>query len=340
MKLHAAAVASWCVLAAASTSAQTTLLVSSWTPPNHHVTKTIMGWCADVAGATEKRVQCELLPKPVAPPPKAADAVRDGLADVSFVIDGYIPNPPVLTALTGLPFPPAESTGEAASVAYQRVFSKHLAKFDEHRDVKVLAVWCGSPNNLSTARKSVESLADLKGLKIQAGSRDAVQFLQALGAVPVAKPVSESYEMLSTGIVDGVLAPLEGVKSWRLDKFIKYSRRTPFNFASLTFLVSNKSWAKISAADRTAIERVSGEALSAKFGRNFDAADAEAIAVLKANGVEPQPIPPAALEAMRSQTKSLEQAWIDAAKAKGLANAADVLAEFRQEIVKVAGQRK
>lgn len=341
MKLHRLILGTIAAASCLAASAQTTtLLVSSWVPPGHHVTKTILGWCADVAAATDKRVQCELLPKPVAPPPKSADAVRDGLADVSFVIDGYIPNPPVLSAITGLPFPPAEATGEATSVAFQRIHTKYFARFDEHKDLKVLAVWCGSPNNLSTIKKPVDGPQDLRGMKIQAGSRDAVAFLDLLGAVPVAKPVSEAYELVSGGIVDGVLAPLEGVKSWRLDKFIKHVRRTPFNFASLTTFVSAKTWAKISAADRQAIERVSGEALSARFGKAFDAADNEAIALLKAAGVEPQPLPEATLQAMRAHVAPLDRAWIDAAKAKGLTNAAEVLAEFRSEIVKVAGARK
>lgn len=323
-----------------SAMAQTKLVVSSWVPPNHHVTRTMAAWCDDVAAATSKRVTCDVLPKPVAPPPKSADAVRDGLADVSFVIDGYLPNPPVLSGISGVPFPPAETTGESASVALQRIHNKYFAKYNELRGLKVIAVWSGSPNNFSTVGKPINEIKDLEGMKIQAGSRDAVELVKLLGAVPVAKPVSDSYEMLSTGIVDGVLAPLEGVKSFRLDKFVKVSRRTPIILASLSMIVSQKAWDALSPLDQAAIEKLGGERLSRTFGKGFDAVDTESIALLKAAGVEPTPLPEATVNAMRTRAQPLEAAWVDAAKKRGLSNAADVLAEYRNEIIKVAREAK
>lgn len=321
-------------------SAQTKLTVSSWVPPNHHVSRNISAWCSDVASATANRVTCNLLSKPVAPPPKSADAVRDGLADLTFVIDGYLPTPPVLSAISGVPFPPAETTGESASVALQRIHNKYFAKFNELRGLKILAVWSGSPNNFSTAGKPINSLKDLEGMKIQAGSRDAVELVKSLGAVPISKPVSESYEMLSSGIVDGVLAPLEGVKSFRLDKFVKVSKRTPIALASLSMIMSQKVWDSISAQDQAAIDKLSGERLARALGKGFDAVDGEAIALLKAVGVEPTPLPETVVQAMKAKAQPLEATWIESAKARGLSNAAEVLTEYRNEIVKASREAK
>lgn len=320
--------------------AQTKLVVSSWVPPNHHVTRNIATWCADVSGATDNRVTCNMLPKPVAPPPRSADAVRNGLADVTFVIDGYLPSPPVLSGISGVPFPPAETTGESASVALQRIHNKYFAKFSELSGLKVLAVWSGSPNNFSTTGKAINSLKDLEGMKLQAGSRDAVELVKLLGAVPVAKPVSESYEMMSTGIVDGVLTPLEGVKSFRLEKIVKVSHRTPIILASLSMIMNQKVWDSISPQDQAAIEKVSGERLSRAFGKGFDEVDAESIALLKSAGVEPAPLAPAVIQDMKAKAQPLEAAWIDAAKKRGLSNAAEVLVEYHNEIVKIARETK
>jgi TRAP-type C4-dicarboxylate transport system substrate-binding protein len=316
------------------------MLISSWVPPNHHINKNIGEWCKEVTQATSGRVKCDFLPKPAASPPKSADAVRDGLADISFVVDGYLPTPPVLSGISGLPFPPAETNGEAASIALQRIHNKYFAKFNEHKDLKVLAVWSGTPANFATSGKAINTVKDLEGLKIQAGSRAGVDLLKLLGAVPVAKPVSETYEMLSSGIVDGVLGPLEGVKSWRVDKYIKSVRRTPVIGASLTLFMNENSWGKIATEDRATIDKLSGERLARALGRSFDAADAEAIEVLKSNGVVPAPMPAALVQEMAAKTHSLETAWIDAAKAKGLPNAEQVLAEYRGEIIKVAREQK
>lgn len=319
-----------------SALAQTTILVSNWVPTNHHAFRLISDWCGEIDKVTANRVKCKVLPKAVSSPAKSADAVRDGLADVSSVLDGYVPSPPVMNAITGIPFPPVETTGEAASVALQRIYDKYFAKFNEHKGLKVLAVWCGSPSNLYTSGKAINSPKDIQGLKIQANNPDAVAFLRGIGAVPVAKPISESYEMLSSGITDGLLSPIESVKSFRLDKFVKSVHSTPILFASISLFINEGTWQKISPDDRAAIEKLSGERLARTAGKEFDKADASAVAVLKLAGIERTPLPEAVIQDWKVKGKAQEAAWIAAAKAKGLSNPEQVLSEFRTEILKVA----
>lgn len=316
--------------------ADTTLIVSEWVPNADPAHKVLVDWCDEVAKVTAGRVKCNILPKPVASPARSADAVRDGLADVSTTIDGYTPTPPVLGAITGVPFPPVEANGEAVSAAYQRIFDKYFAKFKEHKGLKVLAVWSGSPSAIYTSSKAIRSADDIQGLKIQANNPDAVAFLKAMGAVPVAKPISESYEMLSSGITDGMLAPISPIRSYRLDKHVKHVNSTPILCASISLFMNANTWEKLSVEDQAAIEKVSGERLSRTFGRGFDWGDGEARGLLKANNVVPAPLPDAVIKEWQARAKPLEAAWIEAAKNKGLANPEQVLAEFRAEIVKVA----
>lgn len=318
---------------------QTTILVSNWVPPSHHAFILIKDWCGEISKVTANRVKCEVLPKAVSSPSKSADAVRDGLADVSSVLDGYVPSPPILNAITGIPFPPVETTGEAASVAFQRIYDKYFAKFNEHKGLKILAVWTGSPSNLYTSGKAIASPKDIQGLKIQANNGDAVAFLRGIGAVPVAKPISESYEMLSSGITDGLLSPIESVKSFRLDKFVKSVHSTPILFASISLFINEGTWKKFTPEDRAAIEKLSGERLARIAGREFDKADAAAVAVLKSAGVERTPLPDSVIQDWKAKGKAQETAWIAAAKAKGLSNPEQVLAEFRTEIINEARKR-
>jgi TRAP-type transport system periplasmic protein len=96
MTLRAAAVAA--LLASASLAqAQTTLSVSTWLPPTHGATVAQNQWCEAVEKGTNGSVKCNLLPKAVSAPPGTFDAVRDGLADVSFTVDGYTPGRFVFT---------------------------------------------------------------------------------------------------------------------------------------------------------------------------------------------------------------------------------------------------
>jgi TRAP-type C4-dicarboxylate transport system substrate-binding protein len=40
------------------------------------------------------------------------------------------------------------------------------------------------------------------------------------------KPAPESYELLSTGVMDGTLFPAESVEGFKIDKVIKYATRS------------------------------------------------------------------------------------------------------------------
>ena len=64
----AAALVGTGLFAAGNASAQVVLTASSWLPPTHTLSQSQAKWCEDVAQATQSRVKCNILPKPVSPP--------------------------------------------------------------------------------------------------------------------------------------------------------------------------------------------------------------------------------------------------------------------------------
>jgi TRAP-type C4-dicarboxylate transport system substrate-binding protein len=80
------------LVAAPPAAAQTTLTMSSWVSPQHHLTSVVLqGWATEVEKATNGRVKFTMLPKHPSAPPGTFDAVRDGLVDLSFVTASYTP---------------------------------------------------------------------------------------------------------------------------------------------------------------------------------------------------------------------------------------------------------
>jgi len=70
----------------------TTLTMSSWVSPQHHLTANVLvGWANEVEKATNGRVKFTMLPKHPSAPPGTFDAVRDGLVDLSYVTASYTP---------------------------------------------------------------------------------------------------------------------------------------------------------------------------------------------------------------------------------------------------------
>jgi TRAP-type C4-dicarboxylate transport system substrate-binding protein len=316
--------------AAGGASAQSvTLTTSTWVPLGHALTMAQNQWCEEVTKATASRVKCNLLAKPVAPPPGTFDAIRDGLADVSFSVHGYTPGRYKLTEMAELPF--LGDSAEATSVAYQKIYEKHLSKFDEHRGLHVLSVFTHGPGIIMNTKRPIEKLADLDGLKIRVGGGMVNEVGKVLGLNITLRPAPTSYELLSSGVMDGTFFPAESVPSFKLEKLIKYRTEFPGGLYNTSFaLVMNPAtWSKISKEDQAAITKISGVHFARLAGRNWDKADREGKAAMQANDVQVTKASQSFIDEVKSKTSTLEQKWVAEAKAKGVPDPAQLLKEFR-----------
>jgi len=322
------------LFAAGSASAQVVLTVSSWLPPTHTLSQSQAKWCEEVSQATAKRVRCNILPKAVVAPPGTFDAVRDGVADLSYSVHGYTPGRYLLTQMAELPF--LGDSSESNSVAYQRVYDRHLAKAGEHKGMKVIAVFTHGPGLIFNTKRPVASLGDMQGLKFRVGGGMVNEIGKALGANVTLKPAPESYELLTSGVMDGVFFPAESIEAFKIDKVIKHKTTFPGGLynTSFAFVMNEGTWNKIPKADQEAINKLSGEYAARLFGRGWDSVDRRSNAFMQTAGVVNTPANKAFIDEIRSRTAPLEQKWIADAKAKGLANPEQVLKEFRAEIAK------
>jgi TRAP-type C4-dicarboxylate transport system substrate-binding protein len=317
-------------------SAQTTLTMSSWVGPTHLLTRDVLQvWAANVEKATNGRVKFQMLAKHPSAAPGTFDAVRDGLVDVSYVTASYTPARHPLPLLAELPG--AGATAEINSVAFSRIHWKYLQAANEYKGVKLLGVWTHGPGQMFTVKKPVTSVADLAGMKIRSGGGISEAAAKALGASPLVKPAPESYEILSSGIADGTFFPSESVKSFNLDKVVKYATFFPGGFysSSFGFFMNQEKWDALSKQDQDAILSVSGEALARLAGKAWDAADKVGIDTMKAANVQIIEASPAFVADVRRLTAPLAQEWIKSANAKGV-DGAKAYAEFHEELKKVA----
>ena len=325
--------------AALGANAQNVINISSWVPPSHHINTTIKAWCAEVEQGTANRVKCNLLAKPVAPPHLSLNAVRQGLADASFTIVSYNAEPMPTGMLVSVPFALGPNgNGERASVAIWRVLRPHLERSGEWKGVRVLSTGAGSPNQLYSTGKALRHANDLKGLKVMVGAKLGADVVSAWGAQPVVKPASDLYQMFSGGIVDATINPIETVKSFKVDSFVKNAAMIPggiwIGFGS--FYLSEAKWNSLSKEDQAVIERASGEKLSRRWGSGFDAEDRESVALMTKNGTAIVTAGDDFLKAMASASAEISRAMIGAARERGMAEPEKVLQQLRAEVDRVA----
>jgi TRAP-type C4-dicarboxylate transport system substrate-binding protein len=328
-------VATALLASAGAASAQITLTLSSWVPPAHLLTRAQSDWCNEVSKAVAGRIKCNLLPKAVTPAPGTFDAVKDGLADLSYSVHGYTPGRFTMGKVAEMPF--LGDSAVATSVAYQRIYEKHLARLDEHKGMKVITVFTHGPGVIFNTKKAVTTLADLQGLKFRVGGGVVNEVGKALGVNMTLKPAPESYELLSSGVVDGTWFPDESIVSFKLDKLIKHRTAVPGGLYNTSFaLVMNQAtWDKIPKADQDIIQKMSGEWAARFFGKYWDEMDDKSVEAQKAAGVQSVTADAKFVAEFKARTAAIEDAWVKEAEAKGLKNAAAVLKEFRDEIAKV-----
>ncbi len=333
--VQAAALAALGALCAAPAAAQTVLTLSSWVPPSHTLTTTQNEWCEMLAQKAAGKIKCNALPRAVTAAPGTFDAVRNGLVDISFTVHGYTPGRFVMPRMVEFPF--MGDSAEATSVAFQRMYAKHPAFAEEHKGVKVLAVFTHGPGIVLNTKRPITKADELSGMKFRVGGGMVNDIAKTLGMNVTLKPAPESYELLSTGVMDGTLFPAESVESFKIDKVIKYATTFPGGLYNTSFvmLMNQAKYDSLPADLKQLIDAQSGEFAARMMGRGWDKVDRRGLAFMQAAGVQFTKADTGFVGAVKTQTADLEDTWVKAAEAKGLKNAKQVLADYRAEIAKL-----
>jgi TRAP-type C4-dicarboxylate transport system substrate-binding protein len=321
--------------AAACAHAQTVLTASSWVPPTHILSVSQKEWCDALEQKTSGKMKCNILPRAVSAPPGTYDAVRNGLADVSFTVHGYTPGRFVMSQMAEFPF--LGNSSEVVSVAFQRTAAKNPVMINEHAGVKVLAVFTHGPGIVYNTKRPIAKLDDLSGLKFRVGGGMVNEIGKTLAMNVTLKPATESYELLSSGVMDGTLFPAESIESFKIDKIVKYATTFPGGLynTSFVFMMNQARYDKLAPDDKKAIDELSGEFAARLYGRNWDKQDRRGMAFMQAAGVQFTKADAKFVADVKSKTGALEDKWAADAEAKGLKSAKKVLADFRAEIARL-----
>ena len=322
-------------LAASSLAgAQTVLTVSSWLPPSHALSATQKDWCDLLEKNTAGKMKCNILPRGVSAAPGTFDAVKNGLADVSYTVHGYTPGRFVLAQMAEFPF--LGNSAESISVAFNKIAAKYPEFNKEHQGVKVLTLYTHGPGIVFNTKRPIAKVDDLSGLKFRVGGGMVNTMSKALGMNVTLKPAPESYELLSGGVMDGTLFPAESTESFKIDKIIRHATTFPGGLYNTSFvaIMNQARYDKLSADEKKAIDAISGETYARMFGRAWDKVDLRATALMQANGVQVVKADAKFVADIKAKTSGLEAKWVSDAQAAGLKDPAKVLAEFRAEIAR------
>ena len=320
---------------------EVTLKVHYFLPPTSFAnTLFIQPWCDKIAKESNNRLKCQSYPSMQlgGTPPQLYDQVRDGVADVVWTLPGYTAGRfPSMEAFE-LPF--MMQNPEATSKALWDYAQLHSQ--NEFKDVKPLAFHVHGDGVFHMTSKPVRTMADLKGLKLRAPTRQTNKFIAMLGATPVSMPVPQVGDAMSKGVIDGAVVPYEVVPSVKLQELAKFHSETDpaepaFYTSTFIFAMNKAKYESLPADLKKVIDNNSGQALSGEIGKAFLRADG--IGKRMVNAATVNVIPAAELAQWKQLGNQLAADWVTEMNGKGL-NGTKMLEDAKALIAKqVAASR-
>lgn len=211
-------------------------------------------------------------------------ALRTGALDISANSQGAVANAVPEYAAFGMPFLFASSAG--AFKMLDGPLGKELGEKSAAKGLVVLGYWDNGIRHMTNSKRPVTKVEDMKGLKMRTPPDTVlVDIMQSLGAEAQQIKFSELYVALQQGVVDGQENPLANIEASKLYEVQKHLALTSHMFQMTPFLMSKRSWDRLSEADRKAVEEAAAEATA--FQRKLSReADDKLLADLKAKGVQ------------------------------------------------------
>ena len=153
----------------------------------------------------------------------------------------------------------------------------------ESRGIKGLAFW-DNGFRVFSANKPLRTPADMKGLKIRINSSKVNQaIVNSVGAMPQTMALSEVYQAMQTGVVDGGDGNLSNLYTQKHYEVQKYVVNTKHSYSGYAVVVNKAFWDKLPPDIRTTLEGAMKEA--SVYNDSIAEKDtSNAIAMMKASG--------------------------------------------------------
>ena len=247
-------------------------------------------------------------------PVKQYDRVLDGVADIVYALPGYTASQFKKTLLVELP---------GVVPGNEDITKKIWANIDlldkEFRRTKLLGLWSAEPAKLLMAEKKIEKLSDLAGLKIRVPSKNTGRVIEAWGATAVSMPITEVYQSLETGVVDGVLVDTSVLTSFKLGEVVKYVTTGMDGSNSLFMLVMNRdSWEGLDAETQAKLDGMTGAEMSQGGHVTMSTSGVKALEKWEAEGGEVVRLSPEAAAEFDAASAKLAEALIAELESEGI----------------------
>lgn len=293
--------------------------------PAHYMYEKFAGYLSEVSGGS---MSATILGPEVVAVPQMKDALQSGLVEVGNFLPLFFPADMPTTTLAG-DLALLGRNPHAMTLAFSEYVVTCAPCQQEFKKLGLVFLGAGGSDvyGLLTT-KPVRTADDLKGLRLRSGGAPYSRFAEHFGAVPVSLGVGDQFEAMSQGTIDGTMASVVDLLSFRLIDVAKYVTTVPIGTYHVTsnFTIGATAWQSFSPQEREFVVAAAARAnpdLTDRWAYQLPAAAMDAVSKSTIEVITPDA---ALLEATQAFAGQDEEARV----AQGGAEAA----KFRDLVVK------
>jgi TRAP-type C4-dicarboxylate transport system substrate-binding protein len=249
--------------------AEVELKLHSFVPPTHSIwVDPLTPWSKEVEKRSGGKMVVRMFPSMQlgGKPPELYRQMVQGIADIVFTLPGYTSGDFPMMSLTELP-----GTAQDAEDGTRKLWQNMEFFKEEFKDAKVLMLWNSDTAGLMTRAKPVRTLEDLKGMRIRTPSAAQSAQLTALGATPVDMPVTQIYNAIERGVIDGTMIPLSAMLDFKLLEVVKYlTVDAPLGRSPFLVAMQRKRYESLPPDLKKIIDDTTGLEMSLGGARSYD----------------------------------------------------------------------
>ena len=291
------------------------LKLSHWVPPTHPLQKAMDDWGASIEKASNGTIKYKIFPsQQLGKAFDHYDMAKDGIADMTYVNPGYQPGRFPIIAAGELPFLVGDAKGGIRAIdAWYRKYAP-----TEMKDVKYCFSFILDPLTWHSKTKKIVVPGDINGMKIRPSQGTVAAWVTLLGGTNVQASATEVRDVLEKGVAEAVTFPWGSVPLLGVDKVTKYHMDAPLHTVTFQWLMSPKTYAAMSPAQKKVVDDHCTNDWAARFASpwaDYERAGLEKVKAMA--GHEVYTITPAQLEEWRKSAQPLHTKWADGVRAAG-----------------------
>ncbi len=316
-------------------AAAETLRFADSLPADHLFTRVAARpWMDAVTAATNGAVKFEHYPaEQLGKAKDMLSVVRNGVADVGFVVPGFMTDKMPLSSVVDLPGGFTTSCGGVR--AYWPLARDGIVAKQEMapNGFKALFAIVQPPYAIYTSKKRIESSKDVSGLRLRTVGGMMNLLVREMGGAPVQLSGPELREAISRGTIDGGIFADVSVASYDLTPLIKYRTTGEFfGSAALLYGMSETRFARLPAGVQAAMVKA-GEEITMQACKRIDENTTEAIDKMVKGGITLVEIPANERQALGAVFTKVAAEWAQDLDKRGKPGTA-VVEAFRQAVAK------